>query len=148
MRLRLPPSPSGTRHAPLKLIVYSSLILLTLILAAQDGPRTSTVPPELATVEIGARVRARELVFEVVPNASVRFPGDDAETRQWTTERTNLPDRVEPGTIYRDIGIVLTIRSSLPNIEQLVDDALAGVETQHATPPDAKTMNANNNERN
>ncbi|HEX7155039.1 MAG TPA: hypothetical protein VF618_26415 [Thermoanaerobaculia bacterium] len=78
-------------------------------------------------VAIFATVRARELRFEHVPNVRVTVTGSVNGTPAATvstTDRQNLPDPVQPYVTYRDIGIVLTITSTLPNIEQILDEAL------------------------
>ena len=52
-------------------------------------------------IELGASVRARTLRFEEVPDTEVRYAGDSSSV----TERTNLPDEVEPGVTYRDVEV-------------------------------------------
>jgi hypothetical protein len=89
------------------------------------GPAASaqqTPAVESADVAIIARVRAKQLRFDKVPEVRVTFRGTGATV--WKTDRTNLPDEVQPNVTYRDIGILLTITSTLPNIEQILDDAL------------------------
>jgi hypothetical protein len=76
-------------------------------------------PPDVAIL---ANVRARELRFSAVPDVNVTFRGNGRTV--WKSDRTNLPDDVQPHVTYRDIGIRLTITSTLPNIEEILDDAL------------------------
>ena len=49
-------------------------------------------------VEIGARMKAKRLRFEEVPETEVR----GATSR---SERRNLPDEVEPGVTYEDVEV-------------------------------------------
>jgi hypothetical protein len=105
--------------------------------------QTQTTPAPEATqpdVLILANVRARELRFDAVPQVSVTFPGQENNATVWHSDRFNLPDQVQPYVIYRDIGIRLVISSSLPNIEQIVDEALAPEPAQaESTKPTTKT---------
>ncbi len=52
-------------------------------------------------IEMRASVKAKELRFEEVPETDVRYVGDSSSV----TERTNLPDEVEPGVTYRDVEV-------------------------------------------
>ena len=85
---------------------------LVMMLLAAPAPAPSE--PDVA---IFATVHARELRFSEVPQGVVTSPPSK-------TERTNLPDQVQPNVTYRDIGIRLTITSTLPNIEEILDEAL------------------------
>ena len=99
---------------------------------AQTPPAS---PP--ADVAIMASVRAKELRFDEVPRVTVTFFGAVnglPNITVWKTDRTNLPDQVQPNVTYRDIGVLLTITSTLPNIEQILDEAL-GAQTRPASPP-------------
>ena len=93
---------------------------LILALAAAAPPPAETQPD----VAILARVQAKELRFEVVPKVTVTFDDEHRNHTVWKSERTNLPDEVQPHVTYRDIGIRLTITSTLPDIEQILDEAL------------------------
>ncbi|HJQ41367.1 MAG TPA: hypothetical protein VKB93_29860 [Thermoanaerobaculia bacterium] len=93
---------------------------LGVVLAAA----TPAAPDAQPDVAILARVHAKELRFETVPNVTVKFDGALQNQTVHTSDRTNLPDEVQPHTTYRDIGIRLTITSTLPDIEQILDEAL------------------------
>ena len=82
---------------------------------------------EAADIAITARVKARELKFEVVPNTSVEFPGQPARETAWEAERENLPTPVEPGVTYRNIGIRLKITSVFSDIDRIVAEALGEI---------------------
>jgi hypothetical protein len=60
---------------------------------------------EVADVEVFTSVRADELRFESVPETKVWIEGEPAERSSSRTERDNLPDEVEPGVTYRDVGV-------------------------------------------
>lgn len=81
-------------------------------------------PQQQPDVAILANVRAKELRFTEVPDVKVTFPDQPRNQTVWKSDRTNLPDQVQPYVTYRDIGIRLTITSTLPNIEEILDDAL------------------------
>ena len=104
-------------------------VLMTAACAA-SAQNTSAPPPSDAApdVAIFATVHARELRFDEAPQVNVTFTGNvNGHPNQtvWHSDRTNLPDQVQPHVTYRDIGIRLTITSILPDIEQILDEALA-----------------------
>ena len=68
---------------------------------------------ENADVEVFTSVRADELRFESVPKTDVSFEGEPAERSSSKTERDNLPDEVEAGVTYRDIGVRWRARSRI-----------------------------------
>ena len=90
---------------------------------------------ETADVAITATVTARELLFEVVPNPTVEFPGKPRQDTVWEAERENLPRPVEPGVTYRNIGIRLKIVSRFADIERIVAEALGEVPATDEVKP-------------
>lgn len=102
-------------------------ITIALAVALATAQATPEVTPSVwPDVGIFATVRARELRFEEVPDVEVRFRGNGETV--WKTDRENLPDEVQPRVLYRDIGICLTITSTLPNIEEILKEALGEEE--------------------
>ena len=101
-------------------LVAARIAIAAVLLCAA----TSVLAQKQPDVSITARVRARELLFYEVPNVSVTFLLPDWNSTVWDTQRQNLPDRVQPNVLYRDIGVTLTITSTLPDIEQILNDAL------------------------
>ncbi len=93
---------------------------------------TASTAPDLS---ITARVTARELRFDVVPNPSVEFTGQPRRETVWEADRENLPRPVQPGVTYRDSGIRLRITSVFADIERIVAEALGEVPTTDDTPP-------------
>lgn len=102
------------------------------------APPASDISTEDADLVIKANVRARELRFEEVPNASVAFTGRPRRETVWEAERQNLPRPVRPGETYRDIGIRLRIISVFADIDRIVAEALGEVpveDEREAAPP-------------
>jgi hypothetical protein len=67
---------------------------------------------EDADVEIGASVEAKRLRFRQKPKTQVELHGElrelegDGEIQTASgSERTNLPDEVEPGVTYQDVRV-------------------------------------------
>ena len=102
-----------------------------------------------ADLSITARVTARELRFEKVPNPKVEFTGQPRRETVWEAERENLPDQVQPGVTYRNIGITLRITSIFADIERIVAEALGEIplsddaQPQSATPEPPATTQSN-----
>jgi hypothetical protein len=68
---------------------------------------------EVADVEVFTRVRAKSLRFKTVPETRVSFDGEPGERSSSKTERENLPEEVEPGVTYRDVGVRWQARSRI-----------------------------------
>lgn len=126
-----------------------SVFFLTAALAVGAQQPTST-PNELNSdasqddILILVNLTAKELKFEAVPNPTVDFPGTPHRSTIWVTERQNLPDKVEPGVTYRNIGIQLRISSRFADIERIVKEALGEIpiadEPTAASIPRAPTL--------
>lgn len=102
--------------------------------APTPSPNASTATNNY-DLSITANVTARELLFEVVPNPTVEFPGRPRRDTSWEAERTNLPPQVQPGVTYRDIGIRLRITSVFADIERIVAEALGEIPVSDNAPP-------------
>jgi len=85
-------------------------------------------------IEITAKVTARELKFDVVPNPRVEFTGKQERQTVWEADRQNLPRPVEPGVTYRNIGIQLRISSRFADIERIVAEALGEIPISDSAP--------------
>jgi hypothetical protein len=90
-------------------------------------------------LSITARVTARELLFRQVPNPRVEFTGRPRRETVWEAERQNLPEQVQPGVTYRDIGITLRITSVFPDIERIVAEALGEIPPSDDAAPATST---------
>lgn len=75
-----------------------------------DSARAQGRTPDLRIV---ASVSAREVRFASQPRATVRLTGCAALDTVIVTERTNLPDPVQPGVTYRDVRVGIEIRGWL-----------------------------------
>jgi hypothetical protein len=82
---------------------------------------------QAADVAIVANVTMEELRFDAVPNPTVDFIGKPKTATIWHTDRFNLPDQVQPGVTYRNVGIRLKITSRLADIDRIVAEALGEV---------------------
>lgn len=108
----------------------------------QNQNQTKTEADEKnSDLVITANVRARELKFEIVPNPSVEFPGKPERRTVWEAKRENLPETVEPGVTYRDIGIRLRIYSRFAEIQRIVLEAL---DEEPEAPVDNQTPQTEN----
>ncbi|MFY9620550.1 MAG: hypothetical protein WAQ99_12140 [Pyrinomonadaceae bacterium] len=90
---------------------------------------------EAADIAIIANITAEELRFEAVPNVTVEFLDKSKNQTIWQAERFNLPDKLEPGVTYRNIGIRLKITSRLADIERIVAEALGEIPISENTEP-------------
>jgi hypothetical protein len=75
--------------------------------------KEGTGKPRNPDIALDAGVEMRELRFEKVPDPEVYFQGNTARNSVWTSRRTNLPDEVEEGVVYRDAGIRLRIATEV-----------------------------------
>ena len=106
-------------------------------------PRTADPDVDNADFSITANIRAKSLIFEAVPNPKVEFFGQPARNTVWEAKRENLPDQVQPGVTYRNIGIRLKITSVFRDIDRIVAEALGEVpvsdDTKISAPPKINT---------
>ncbi|MBC7932645.1 MAG: hypothetical protein H7Z38_18955 [Rubrivivax sp.] len=102
-------------------------------------PSQSGAADAQADLSITARVTARELRFEKVPNPTVEFTGQPRRETVWEAERENLPDRVQPGVTYRNIGITLRITSVFADIDRIVAEALGEIPSSDGAQPQNAT---------
>ena len=82
---------------------------------------------EAADIAIIANITAKELRIDASANSSVEFLDKAKNHTIWQVERFNLPDKLEPGVTYRNIGIRLKITSRLADIERIVAEALGEI---------------------
>jgi hypothetical protein len=68
---------------------------------------------EPADIEVFTGIRAQSLRFGEVPDPEVRFDGEPGERSSSRTERKNLPEKVEPGTTYRNVEVRWTARTRI-----------------------------------
>lgn len=90
----------------------------------QENQAVNKADEENSDLVITATVHARELKFEIVPDPKVEFPGKPERQTVWESDRTNLPEKIEPGVTYRNIGIRLRIYSRFAEIQRIVLEAI------------------------
>jgi hypothetical protein len=66
-----------------------------------------------ADIELVASVQADELRFDEPPETEVRFFGEPGHESASGSDRTNLPETVEPGVTYRNVRIDYRLASRL-----------------------------------
>lgn len=137
-----------------KYFFYGAFCLLFFtiqIFAQNSNPATTNQTPTDADEKnsdlvITATVRAKELKFETVPTPTVTFPGSGQRQTVWEADRTNLPPTVEPGVVYRDIGIRLRIYSRFAEIQRIVIEALDEPQPSNPTPPNTSNTTTQTNQ--
>lgn len=102
---------------------------------APSGEIQGEVDPDTADISITATVRIRELRFEEEPRTHVEFFGQPERITQDTTERENLPDKVQPGVTYKNVVVRLTIASVFAEPERVVADLLGATIAAAAPAP-------------
>lgn len=103
------------------------------VAANADSARAQGRAPDLRIV---ATVSARELRFRSEPRAEVRLLGCAALDTVIVTERTNLPDPVQPGATYRNVRVGVEIRGWL-DVQCLA--ALAAADSELCAPVQVRT---------
>jgi hypothetical protein len=117
-------------------VLYCSANLAQQPAAADDRKRVPDPDAGKDEILILVNLTADSLKFDAVPNTTVEFPGTHRRTNVWVTDRQNLPDRVEPGVTYRNIGLQLRISTRFADIERIVREALGEVPPETpSTPP-------------
>jgi hypothetical protein len=69
--------------------------------------------PHSADIEFTALLRANELRFDESPQTEVRFSGQPDHESAAGSDRTNLPEKVDPGVTYRNVRIDYRLASRL-----------------------------------
>ena len=73
--------------------------------------KEGTGRPQNPDIALDADVKMRELRFEKAPDPEVHFRGNTKRNSVWMSRRSNLPDEVQEGVVYRDAGVRLRIAS-------------------------------------
>jgi hypothetical protein len=124
------------------LSIFLSLAAFAILTSGQQpGPSPTTEQFGSDTskddILILVNVTAKELKFDIVPNTTVEFPGTRHRTTIWLTQRQNLPEKMEPGVTYRNVGIQLRISSRFADIERIVQEALGEIPITEEPPKDS-----------
>lgn len=75
-----------------------------------------------AGISIDAKVKAKSVRFDQVPNVRVTFPGHGQRDTRWTAQRKNLPKPLKPGVTYKNVEVTTQIRSKFKNESSLPGD--------------------------
>lgn len=119
---------------PFFLLFVFFLSALLSYAQTNTAEKQEKVDEKTADAVITAKVEAKEVTFEVVPHPKVEFFGKPERKTEWSSERKNLPESVQPGVTYRNIGITLKIVSVFADIDRIVDEAL-GIKPKTETAP-------------
>ena len=74
-------------------------------------------PERKPDVEIGASVKADEVVFRETPDVTERAGADPEGESGASTERRNLPRPVKPNVTYRDVRVSHRLSARLTGAE-------------------------------
>jgi hypothetical protein len=69
--------------------------------------------PRAADIELVASVEANELRFDHPPQTEVRFFGEPQHESASGSDRTNLPEQVDPDVTYRNVRIEYLLATRL-----------------------------------
>jgi hypothetical protein len=109
-----------------------TLVALAVALACAEVPEAEAhAPPAQAAapandgpeIELVATVRAKALRFEVVPRTQVALEVAGKRKTVWKTERVNLPVHPQPGVVYRDVAVRLTVTGGVEELAALLKEA-------------------------
>ena len=99
--------------------------------APAAAPEATDPDPDSADLSFTATVKFQELKFDVVGTPNVEFKGgvnapllggsSNLKT-VWHAERINLPKPVQPGVVYREGGVRLTITTRFEDLARLLAD--------------------------
>jgi hypothetical protein len=126
------PAARAVAQAPSPLADDPTLIALAVSLACAHGPEggEQLTPPEPQAptskgpeLELVALVRAKAIKFDDVPHIDVKFKGSGKRRTTWRTERVNLPMHPEPGVVYRDVAVRLTVTTTVDELGDLLAQA-------------------------
>ncbi len=123
----------------------AALIALAVSLSCAGAPDAVTAepPPSAAPAQAGpelelvATVRAKTLRFDEVPKVDVIFHGNTRRKTVWKTERVNLPVHPQPGVVYHDVQVRLTITSDVDELATMLRAAKLASRGVRIEPPDA-----------
>jgi len=126
-----------------------TFVALAVALACAEAPEADAGAPAPSAaapaeqgpeLELVATVHAKALKFEVVPKTQVAFQGGGKRKTVWKTERVNLPMHPQPGVVYRDVAVRLTITSDVDELAALLREAKrasAGIVLEEDAPASA-----------
>jgi len=78
--------------------------------------------PHSADIEFTASLKADKLRFDESPETDVLFFGQPGHESASGSDRTNLPEKVEPGVTYRNVRIDYRLASRLTGPAHLASE--------------------------
>ncbi|HEX9241904.1 MAG TPA: hypothetical protein VF875_05625 [Anaeromyxobacter sp.] len=105
-----------------------TLIALAVALACAEPLVPPQAPaggpaPSGAELELVTTVRARSLRLDAIPRLDGVLRGVAGRRTSWRAERVNLPARPEPGAVYRDVEVRLTLSTDVDGLAALLREA-------------------------
>lgn len=94
-----------------------------LTVMPQQAERPSLTEQE-ADLVLTATVRFDTLRVEANATPAVEFTGTLIDRTEWSAERINMPDKLEPGVTYTNGGIRLRILATFKNADALLEALL------------------------
>jgi hypothetical protein len=91
--------------------------------AAPAAPPAEAPPRSAGQGEVVLVVRARALGLVELPEPEAVVPPAVARRIAWNAERVNFPARPEPGVVYENVEIRLTIRAAPEDLAALLTAA-------------------------
>jgi hypothetical protein len=90
-------------------------------LSPQGGQHAAR--PSGGEIELVTTVRARALRLDAIPRLDGVLRGAAGRHTSWRAERSNLPARPEPGVVYRDVEVRLTLSTDVDGLAALLREA-------------------------
>jgi hypothetical protein len=108
-----------------------TLVALAVALACAEAPEAGAGAPAPAAaspdggreLELVATVRAKTLTFDAAPRAQVASRGIGSRRAPWKIERVNLPIHPQPGVVYHDVAVRLTLTGDAEELAALLREA-------------------------
>jgi len=90
--------------------------------------------PGAADIELLASVEAAELRFDEPPETEVRCFGEPGDQSASGSDRTNLPEKVEPGVTYRNVRVDYRLATRLVETKSRAHKPAAGPRPNERQP--------------
>jgi hypothetical protein len=125
----IPRTPRAEGEAAAPLADDPTLIALAVALACAEPPAPTQAPegaapaPPRPEIELVTTVRARSLRLDAIPRLDGVLRGAAGRRTSWRAERLNLPARPEPGVVYRDVEVRLTLSTDVDGLAAMLREA-------------------------
>jgi len=91
--------------------------------APASAPARDTIADDHADISFTAHVQAKEVQFTKTPTIHVTFPGVGPRDTINETWRENLPDKVQPGVTYHDVGVHVRVQTTFKDLDRVLREA-------------------------